>query len=86
MLLGGDPDLVHRRGVDQGVAALHAVAQRLGVAEVAADQLAAELGQLCRFLGCADQADDLVAAVAQLAHDLAADEPRSSRHEDLHGA
>ena len=46
---------------------------------------AAQLGQLRGLLGVADQADDLVAALAQLAHDLAADEPRSSRDEDLHG-
>ncbi len=85
VLLGRDADLVHRRGVDEAVAALHAVAQRLGVAEVAADQLAAELGQLRRFLRGPDEAGDLVAASAQLPHDLAADEARSSRHEDLHG-
>ena len=54
------------------------------VAEVAADQLAAERGDRLALLGVADQADDLVAAVAQLAHDLAADEARSSRDEDLH--
>ena len=41
--------------------------------------------QLRRLLGVADEADDLVAAVAQLAHDLAADEAGSSGHEDLHG-
>ncbi len=58
---------------------------RLGVAEIAADQLAAELLQLARFLRAADQADDVIAALAQLAHDLAADEARSSRYEDLHG-
>ena len=37
------------------------------------------------FSRVADQADDLVAARAQLAHDVAADESRSSRDEDLHG-
>ena len=41
----------------------------LAVAEVAGDGLAADLGQLGRFLGAAHQADDLVAAVAQLACD-----------------
>ena len=85
VLLGGNADLVHRRGVDEGVAALHAGAQRGLVAEVAADDLTAECGDLFALLGGAHQADDLVAACPQLAHDLAADEPGSSRDEDLHG-
>jgi hypothetical protein len=84
-LLGRDPDLVHRRRVDRRVAAAHPLAKGVLVAEVATDQLAAEGGQLRGFLGAADQADDLVAAVAQLAHNLAADEAGSARDEDLHG-
>ena len=67
------------------VAALHAARGSPRVAEVAGDQLAAELLELAGLLRAADQADDLVAALAQLAHDLAADEAGPSRDEDLHG-
>ena len=72
--------------MDHGVAAGHALADRPFVAEVAGDQLAAELGRLLALLGVADQADDLVAAGAQLAHDSAADESGPSGDEDLHGS
>ena len=65
------------------VAALHPGADRVAVAEVAGDQLAAELGQLARFLRAADEADDLVAALAQLAGHGAADEAGRPCHEDL---
>ena len=46
---------------------------------------AAEVGERLALLGRADQAAHLVAARAELAHDLAADEPRAAGHEDLHG-
>jgi hypothetical protein len=69
--------------VDDGVAAGHRLAERLAVAEVAAAQLAAELGQRRRFAGGADQADDIVAPLAQLAGDRATDEARRPCEEDL---
>ena len=72
--------------MDDRVAALHALADRLGVAEIAGGQRAAERLDLLSLLGVANQTDDVVAALAQLAHDLAADEPRSPSHEDLHYA
>ena len=85
-VLGGrDPDLVHRGGVDRRVAALEAGADRRAVGEVAGDELAADRREPLALLRVADQADDLVAAVAQLPHDLAADEAGASGNEDLHG-
>ena len=66
------------------VAALHALADRLRVAEVAGDQLAAQVGDRRPLLGRAHQAGHLVAARAELAHDLAADETCASRDENLH--
>jgi hypothetical protein len=69
--------------VDDAVAAVHAGADRVAVAEVAADQLAAELVQGAGFLRAADQADDGVAALAQLPRDGAADESRRPCDEDL---
>ena len=86
MLGGGNPDLVHRGDVDHRIAALQPGADRLAVAEIATDELAAHRGQLFALLRVADQADDVVAALAQLAHDLAADEAGASGNEDLHGA
>ena len=86
MLLGRESDLVHRGGGDDRVAALHAGLGRLAVGEVAADEPAAELVQPCRLLRAADEAGDLIAARAQQAHDVAADESRSPGYEDLHGS
>ena len=61
------------------------IASRVG--EVARDQLAAELRRAASpFSGLRTRHDDLVAALAQLAHDLAADEAGASGDEDLHGA
>src|SRR4029077_8094311 len=83
-LRGGDSHLIDRRGMDDRVAALHAGTDRRRVAEVAGDQLATEVGDLLALLGIADQTGDLVAALTQLAHHLAADEPRPPGHENLH--
>ena len=44
----------------------------------------AEIGEGLRLLWGADEGGDLVAALAQLAHDMTADEPGSSGDEDLH--
>lgn len=81
---GGNSDLVDGGRVDDGVATLDAAADRPFVAEVADDQLAPQLGQLRALLRIADEGRDLVAAGAQLARDLAADEAGCTRHEDLH--
>jgi hypothetical protein len=69
--------------MDEGFASVHAPAQGLAVAEVAADQLAAELGQAAGLVRTADQTGDLVAPLPQLTGDRAADEPRRACEEDL---
>jgi hypothetical protein len=70
--------------VDHRVTALHAGADRALVGEIPGSDLAAQLSGVLALLGVADEADDLVPACAQLAHDLAADETSSARDEDLH--
>jgi hypothetical protein len=72
--------------VDRRLGSLHALGDRRVVGEVALDQLAAQLTQRGRLLRRAHQCHNIVAARPQLAHDVAADEPCSSRNEDLHPA
>jgi hypothetical protein len=81
-----DADLVDRRAVDDGVAVLAGVADDARGVQVALDQLGAEPLELRALLARPDERDHIVAALAQPAHDLAADESRSPGDEDLHGA
>ena len=81
---GGDPDLVDRSSVDRCVAALEARGDRCDVADVALDQLAAEPGEAAGLLGRAHQRPHLVAALAQLAGDMGADEAGRAGLKDLH--
>ena len=72
--------------MDHGVAALHRGGERRAVGEVALAQLGAELGERLRPSPGCGPGDDLVAALAQLADDVTADEPGSPGDEDLHRA
>ena len=71
--------------MDHAVAALDPAPDHGLVAERAGEQLAAEPADLVRLLGGAHEGDDLVAPLAQLAGDVATDEPGRAGDEDLHG-
>ena len=87
-MLGRDPDLVHRGGVDRRRRSPPCPA-RIASASPRSPLTSSQPSvavSFAAFSRAADEADDLVAAVAQLAHDLAADEAGAARDEDLHGA
>ncbi len=76
-LVLGDPDLVDRGAVNDRVGAAHRLAQCLLVGDVALDERDPELGEIARLGRVADERRDLVAALGQLADDVAADEAGS---------
>jgi hypothetical protein len=62
------------------------VPDRLGVTQVAGDDLASLLDQAGALLGIANQAADVVAASTELANDLSSDESGASGDEYPHPA
>ena len=79
----GHAHAVVGRDVEGGLAALHAAADGVGVAEVALHHLGVQPGGLFRR---AREHHDLVAPVAQPLDHARPDEPRSTRHKSFHGA
>jgi hypothetical protein len=70
--------------VKYGVAAGGPTADRLGVRQVAFDQLATELAQLAGLAGRADQRGHVVTALAQLGCDVPTDEASGAGDEGSH--
>src|SRR5204863_477485 len=78
-----DPDLVDGGAVDDRVAALHSRLERGAVGEVAAHELATELGECDPLVRIAHQRPNLVTAIAKRADDVAVDDelvPRQERN------
>src|SRR5438132_1446726 len=68
------------------VGALDAALDRVQVGEVALDELAADSLEIERLVRGAHESDHRVAAIPQLRHQAAADEPRPPGHERPHEA
>src|SRR3954454_6254618 len=79
-----DPDLVDGRAMDGGVAVLARVADDVARRQIALDERRAERFERLPLVARADERDHLVAALAQLANDVPADESGAAGDEDLH--
>jgi hypothetical protein len=81
-----DADPVVAGEVDDPVGPAHAADERLGRAEVAGPQLAAELDEMAGTIRIANDGHDVVTSGPELEAHGAADEARATRDEDAHQA
>ena len=80
----GNTDLVHGGDMEDRVAALHRVAQRVLVGEVSLGDVAPGLLERTCLGPGADERDHVIAPFTQFANDVTTDESRAARYKRLH--